>query len=359
MAASIRRGRLIGGVTAVALLGTGYWLGQAAEKPLAAQTPQAKSTEPAPLAPAAASSAQPLDSDKRVVAYIYGNIPLTREALGEYLIQRYGRDRIQLFVNKRIIEHACAQRGIDATPAEVDAQIADDCKILTISSDDFKTQVLRRYGKTMYEWREDVVRPRLMLAKLCREKIQVDEADLKKMFENRYGKKVKAKIIIWPKSKDGSTERQAMKVYDAIRKDDAAFNRAAREQADGALASREGMVEPITRWSMTGDNTVEDEAFKLQPGEVSKLIGTPVGTVVIKCIGFVEPQANVDFEQVKPDLIKEVVDKKLSLEIPKLMELLQKEAAPVYVLQPAKLDIAAPKQAAESTLEQTAGTKKD
>jgi PPIC-type PPIASE domain len=359
MAASIRRGRLIGGVTAVALLGTGYWLGQAAEKPLAAQTPQAKSTAPAQLPAAAASAASPLENDKRVVAYIYGNIPLTREALGEYLIQRYGRDRIQLFVNKRIIEHACAQRGIDATPAEVDAQIADDCKILTISSDDFKTQVLRRYGKTMYEWREDVVRPRLMLAKLCREKIQVDEADLKKMFENRYGKKVRAKIIIWPKNKDGSSERQAMKVYDEIRKDDAAFDRAARVQPDGALASREGLVEPIARWSMTGDNTVEDEAFKLQPGEVSKLIATPVGTVVIKCLGFVEPQTNVDFENVKPELVKEVVDKKLSLEIPKLMGLLQKEAAPVYVLQPARPDIAAAEEAAKNTLEQTSAIKKD
>jgi hypothetical protein len=359
MAASIRQGRAISGLTAVALVGMGYWLGQAAEKPLAAQTAPVKSPAPAKLPQTATATAQPLENDKRVVAYIYGNIPLTREDLGEYLIQRYGRDRIELFVNKRIIEHACAQRGIDATPAEVQAQIADDCKLLTISADEFKSQVLRRYGKTMYEWQEDVIRPRLMLAKLCREKIQVDEADLKKMFENRYGKKVKAKIIIWPKNKDGSSERQAMKVYDEIRKDDAAFNRAARAQPDGALASREGMVEPIVRWSMTGDNTVEDEAFKLQPGEVSKLIATPVGTVVIKCIGFVEPQANVDFEKVKPELIKEVVDKKQSLEIPKLMELLKKEAAPVYVLQPAKLDIAAPKEAAESTLEQTAGTKKD
>jgi PPIC-type PPIASE domain len=355
MAASIRRGRLNGGLTAVALLGVGYWLGQVAEKPLAAQTPQANSTAPAQLPAAAASAALPLENDKRVVAYIYGNIPLTREALGEYLIQRYGRDRIQLFVNKRIIEHACAQRGIDASAAEVSAQIDDDCKLLNVKMTDFKNQVLRRYGKTMYEWQEDVIRPRLMLAKLCREKIQVDEGDLKKMFENRYGKKVKAKIIIWP----AGEERVAQKKYDEIRKDDAAFNRDARAQPDGALASREGLVEPIARWSMTGDNTVEDEAFKLQAGEVSKLIGTPVGTVVIKCIGFVEPQANVDFEKVKPELLKEVVDKKLSLEIPKQMELLQKEAAPVYVLQPARPDIAAAEEAAKNTLEQTSAIKKD
>jgi len=355
MAASIRQGRVISGLTAVALVGMGFWLGQAAEKPLAAQTAPAKSAAPAKLPQTATATAQPLENDKRVVAYIYGNIPLTREDLGEYLIQRYGRDRIELFVNKRIIERTCAQRGIDASPVEVRAQIEEDCKLLNVKMAEFQNQVLRRYGKTMYEWEEDVIRPRLMLGKLCREKIQVDEADLKKMFENRYGKKVKAKIIIWPNGE----ERVAQKMYDEIRKDDDAFNRAARKQADGSLAAREGLVEPITRWGMTGDNTVEDEAFKLLPGDISKLIGTPVGTVVIKCIGFEDPQTNVDFEKVKPDLIKEVVDKKLSLEIPKLMELLKKEAAPVYVLQPAKVDIAAPKQAAESTLEQTAGTKRD
>ena len=54
----------------------------------------------------------PDTSDKRIVAYIHGNIPLTREEYGEHLIQRLGAERIELFVNKKIIERACAAKGI-------------------------------------------------------------------------------------------------------------------------------------------------------------------------------------------------------------------------------------------------------
>src|SRR5689334_6421923 len=35
------------------------------------------------------------DYKQRVVAYLYGNMALTREDLGEYLITRYGMDRLQ------------------------------------------------------------------------------------------------------------------------------------------------------------------------------------------------------------------------------------------------------------------------
>src|SRR3974390_531372 len=35
------------------------------------------------------------DYDKRVVAYIHNNIPITREDLGEYLIARFGAQRVE------------------------------------------------------------------------------------------------------------------------------------------------------------------------------------------------------------------------------------------------------------------------
>ena len=327
MTAGNRRGRVARVLGATALVGLGYWFGTTGRTPLAAQP--AASKAPAPLP--AASQPTPA-KDQRIVAYIYGNTPLTREEFGDYLISRYGADRIELFVNTRIIEHACALKGIEVTKIEVDAQMLDDCKLLGISMNDFQTQVLKRYGKTMYEWKEDIIRPRILLSKLCRDRIQVSDEDLKKTYENRYGKKVKAKIIIWPKGQ----EHVALRLYDEIRKDDAGFDRVARQQVDAALASRAGLVEPISRWSVTGDNTVEDEAFKLQTGDVSRLIDTPVGTVVIKCLGFVEPRTDVNFEKVKPELLKEAVDKKISVEAPKLCEALKVEAAPVYVLKPAR-----------------------
>lgn len=348
MARGNLRSRFAQALGAVALLGAGYGLGQMGGTPLAAQQgnrPPAVVTAPAPAQPAAPPK------DQRVVAYVHGKTALTREELGEYLIQRYGRDRIELFVNTRIIEMACAAKGIDATPHEVEAQILDDCKVVGISLQDFDKHVLKKYGKTMYEWKEDVIRPRIMLAKLCRDRIQVNDEDLKKTFENRYGKKVKAKVIIWPKGR----ERDAQRVYGEISKDDLAFNRVARAQPDPTLAPREGLVEPISRWSITGDNTIEDEAFKLQEGEVSRLIDTPVGTVVVKCLGFVEPRKDVNFEQVKPELIKEAIDKKITVEVPKLCEQLKAQAAPVYILQPANVKTADQDRQAQQLIKETEG----
>src|SRR5262245_23828600 len=44
------------------------------------------------------------DYSRRVVAYIFGNRPITREELGEYLIERVGAERLEFLVNRRIIE---------------------------------------------------------------------------------------------------------------------------------------------------------------------------------------------------------------------------------------------------------------
>src|SRR4051812_33957600 len=62
----------------------------------------------------------------QVVAYIYGTTPITREDLGEYLIARQGVEKLELLINKKIIDRACQQRGIEVTAAEVDTALAED-----------------------------------------------------------------------------------------------------------------------------------------------------------------------------------------------------------------------------------------
>src|SRR5215831_3538563 len=92
-------------VQCLGLLGAasaGYVFGISADR-LAAQAP------PTPQLP----------QDKRIVAYIYGNIPVTREELGDYLIARGGYEKVELLVNKKIIEVAAAQRNITVTDLEV------------------------------------------------------------------------------------------------------------------------------------------------------------------------------------------------------------------------------------------------
>ena len=246
--------RLGGGLAVVALLGVGYFLGQLGTPPLAAQPGKGVVTASAsaPVTPA-------VPTDKRVIAYVFGNTPITREEYGEYLIQQYGADRVRLYVNRRIIEIAAAKRNVIVTPQEVEAVIAQDCGKLGVNRADFVANVLQqKYGKTLQEWRDDVIRPRLILQQMCRDQIKFEEADVKKVFENLYGEKVKCKIILWPSGNEASELQAALKRYASIRKDEKEFDDAARSQLNSDLAARGGVVDPIGRHSGPGTATFTD-----------------------------------------------------------------------------------------------------
>ena len=317
----------------LAALALGFGLARLAGLPHVAADPPAKpgaAAEPGGTAEGPEQSAY----SQRVVAYIYGTEPITREDLGEFLIARYGAEKIQLLVNKRIIERACRKRGVDVTPQEIAAALEQDLNDLGgVSKKDFVNVVLKNYGKTLYEWEQDVIKPRLLLGKLCRDRIKVTEEDLKKMFEHLYGEKVRCRLIMWPPGQ----ERIAQQKYAEIRESEENFARAARTQADATLASAGGQIAPIGRHSYGKDNLMEKEAFALRPGELSRLISTPQGTIVLKCDGRVPPDTTKDFEKEKPELEKEIINRKIQMEIPKLFAELQKEANPQLFLKPAAM----------------------
>jgi hypothetical protein len=323
---------------AAALVAAGFWLGRTGETPLAAQQPQAPATGVAP----AAYTPVTVEGSKRVVAYVYNNIPITREEYGDYLINLLGHERLELYVNKRIIEIECAKRGIDVTPQEIEATILEDCEKIKVSRDDFIRNVLaKRYGKTIEEWCNDVIKPRLLLAKLCRDKVNAEVTDLemKQMFENRYGEKAKCKIILWPKDQ----RDVAYKLYGQLRgevtdgtidqaKAEAAWNSVATRQPDSTLAARAGEIEPIGRFSGPDSAKVEEIAFNLKVGEVSPLIELPIGWLVVRRFGTIPPDKAVNIEKVKADLRKEVVDRKIDKEVPKLFTAMKDEAKPLLLL---------------------------
>ena len=309
----------------IALLAIGFSIGHLGSAgPLTAQ--QGKT--------GVAANTVPNTGTQRVVAYVYKDVAITREEFGDYLISLYGKERIELFVNRRIIEMYCGKKGIDITPAEIDAAIVDDCKRINVAKEDFiKTVLKQRYGKTLDEWRNDVMKPRLLLAKLCRDTIQVDEEDLKKMFENRYGAKARVKIVLWPKEQRNAADKS----YGELRKEgpsnnpDLYWNSVATKQPDATLAGRAGEIEPIGRYSGSESAKVEEIAFNLKVGEVSPIIELPIGYLVVKRVGTVEPVAGANFDKLKAELRNEVVERKLEREIPAMFAKIKEEAKPLVL----------------------------
>jgi hypothetical protein len=266
------------------------------------------------------------------VAYIYNSVPITREELGEYLIARFGADRVEFLVNHRIIERVCQARNVVVTDAEIEAQLAEDLRNMNVARvEDFVSQVLRRFNKTLYEYKEDVIRPRLALTKLVRDRIEVKDEDLRKAFEAHFGPKVRCKMIALAKQ---MPLHEKLAVWTEVRKGEAEFDKVARgdQQAYRELAAKGGEVPPIHMHF--GDDKVEKAAFALRPGEVSPMLEMEKdGTVVIlRCVEQIPAEQKYKLEDERLMLSREVFQVKLSEEIPKYFKALRDEADPKVFL---------------------------
>ena len=146
-------------------------------------------------------------ADKRIVAYIYGNMPVSREELGDFLINRGGYDKLDLLVNKRIIEVEAAKRNVTVTATEVQAALNDNLAGMSITMKDFMEIILPRYNKTLYEWTEDVIKPRLLLGKMCHDRLKITEDDIKRAFENKHGERRHHQLQVSTRLLRGGTRR--------------------------------------------------------------------------------------------------------------------------------------------------------
>lgn len=267
-------------------------------------------------------------ADKRVVAYVYGNVPVLREELGDFLIARGGWEKLDLLVNKKIIEVEAARRNVSVTPTEVEAGLADDLKSLGINKEDFVKHVLPRYGKTLFEWTEDVIKPKLLLGKMCHDRVKLADDDLRKAFDNKYGERRQAKVICWNRGDLKAAQNQ----WAEARKGEVEFDRIARQQADANLAGSAGLIAPVGMYPDVEDDKCTKMLFTLKQGEISQLFETPAGIMCIKCQAIVPPDKTVEFEKVRPAIEREVYEKKLAAEIPKYFGELKKVAQPNLLL---------------------------
>ncbi|HEV2949275.1 MAG TPA: sigma-70 family RNA polymerase sigma factor [Gemmataceae bacterium] len=270
--------------------------------------------------------AKPPVDPKQPVAFIF-DMPITRQELADYLIAQYGADKIELLVNKLIIERACREKCITVSDAEIDAAMKEDMKSMACSGrDEFERQIKNTYHHSLQEWREDVIKTRLCMSKLARLKVSVSEEDIRNAFEGAFGERAICDIILWPRGQ----EEAAKTAYTVIRDHPEEFDRFARQQLNSSLAAHLGRIEPFGRHT-TGEEIFEKEAFALKPGGMS-LVETKEGTAIIKCYGRFRPEKDVKLEDVRAKLTEQVLDKKTQQEIPKLFEELRKRAQPRLLL---------------------------
>ncbi len=322
-------GRVLRGLAFAGVAAGGYAFGITTDTATAQPAPPMM-PPPGMVQPAAAVSPR-ADTDRRVVGYIYGNIPITRDELGDFLIARGGHEKLDLLVNKRIIEIEAQRRKVTVTTVEIKAKLEESLRTLGVNQKDFEEKVLKRYNKSLYEYVEDVIRPELLMTKMCRDRVKVADEDIQKAFENRFGERRQAKIICW--SKDDT--KIALKQWEEARKGDAEFDAVARTQADPNLAAACGLTKPVGR-HLEGekDAALAKTLFGLKVGEMSGIIEVPgAGLMCVKCVAILPPDPNVKLdEKAKSAFQAQLFQKKLEQEIPKFFHEMRKAAAPNMIL---------------------------
>lgn len=266
---------------------------------------------------------------KRVVAYLNDNQPIYRAELGEYLIQRFGAERLDYMVNRRIVEMECDKYSIIVSDGEVEARFQQDLQSFGthITEKEFVNSILRRFGKTLYEWKEDVIRPKIMMEKLVDATVQITDKDIQEGFDARYGPKVECRMIVLAQGQ----EAIAQKVWDNARKGEKAFLDEARQQFIPNLAGAMGKVPPIHKHF--GDKLLEETAFGLKKGEISNLLKMQDGTfVILYCENHLPTTIGVRFEDERTKLHKEMHELRVAQKVPDAFAAMRLRANPRLVL---------------------------
>lgn len=258
--------------------------------------------------------------DNKAVVAVVNGVSITRQQLADELIARKGRAQLEALVHRTLIEQTCKGKGITVNDKEVQDELISEMKAAASANlADFEKSMLSPRRTTLFEYREDVIRPRIMIQKLANSQLLLTDEDLKREFACHYGPKVAIRLITF---RDGQF---AKKTWGEIKGNPELFIRHAKQQENLDLAASAGMLTPFGRH--TTHDIIEQRAFELKEGEISEVLQTPQkGYVIILKEHDFPANPNVTFEQKKEELRASALEKKRQTEVPKIIAELKNQA---------------------------------
>ncbi len=228
---------------------------------------------------------------------------ITRKIVGDECIDRYGKDVLENIINRTIIQQACRKRGIEVTTNDVNREVQKIATRFNLDVQSWYELLQMERGLSAVQYQRDVIWPMVALKKLAGTQVKVTDAEIEKEYINRFGPKVRARMIMC------DNLRRAQEVWDKAKRNIKEFDRLAREESiEPNSASLGGAIPPIPRYS--NNIKISEEAFKLKPGELSSIIeiGPPSRYIFLLCEGHTE---RVDHDkndvraQIQADLLEE------------------------------------------------------
>lgn len=231
--------------------------------------------------------------------------------LAEECIARFGSPMLTAEINRLLLQQEVKLNNLQITEedirseisraAEADGYIKPDG---TVMVDEWLAYMTDNDPSVTDSLVADTVWPTCALKKLVSNGVTVTDEDLQKGFEANYGPRVEALAIVF------DDQRQALKVWQmaaANPNEDYFGNLANQYSVDPASQANFGQVPPIQRHG--GKPELEEEAFSLQAGEISKVIQNGEQYVILLCTGRTTPVVK-ELAEVREILTKHILDQK-------------------------------------------------
>lgn len=231
--------------------------------------------------PGAAGQGGQTASGPALVAIVNGQ-QITLQDLANQCVMHHGEEVLENMVNRYLILQACQERKIEITPKDVDDEIARIASKFNLSVAMYLKLLENERNVLPEYYASDIVWPMLALRALSKEMLQVSPQDIDRAFQSEFGPKVQVRMIA---CKDLA---KIQPLHQQATDNPELFKTLARDNSeDPASASVEGLLPPIRRGG--GDDVVEQVAFGLQPGQVSKIFQVGDINVVLQCVRHLPP----------------------------------------------------------------------
>jgi len=270
----------------------------------------------------AAGKANAADQGPRKMTKVaqVGKETISYDELAVECVTRHGKEILENLINRKIIQQACDNQGIEISDAEVSREIKKTAEKFGLAVDQWLSMLEAERNVTPMQYRRDIVWPMLALRKLAGEDIKITKADVKRAFEKNYGPRVEAKAIIL------DNQRRAQEVWDMAQANPDDFEKLAQKHSvDPSSKALGGKIPPIPRHS--GSKELEDVAFKLKKGEISPVVQVGLSQfVILKCEGRTKPTVTEMTSDIEEVLVAELKEEKTQEAVAKVFEKIKGEA---------------------------------
>jgi foldase protein PrsA len=246
---------------------------------------------------------------------------ITWEALAKECVERHGKEVLENMINRTIIQQECSRRGIIVSEAEVDQEILEISKKFGLALDQWYKMLEAERNLTPQQYRRDIIWPMLALKKLAGRDVEITEEMLKLAYEDNYGPRVKARMIVV------DNIRRATEIWEKARKTPDDFESLARDYSlEPNSRALGGVIPPIRKNSGAHENLRKAAFAMTEPGEISGVLQVgPSQYAILKFEGMTEP-VDHDMADVQAQLHADLTEREVQRMVGETFEKLQGDA---------------------------------